>query len=172
MAVRRESHRDCVTGRIARCATGPRSAADGASAASGAGIDAMEVAKSKQGSERERLVEAARLLHAEAEACRGWRAPDDFVVEGFYIGVSVVGLVALRGRVVIRKRVVCPCSRESEAITDEQRRALGWRLVPAVRDIGVASEAWPYASAGDVFVWACPACVSLRNALLAKAAAS
>jgi hypothetical protein len=59
---------------------------------------------------------------------------------------------------VRRVRVVCPCSRESDCVTDEQRRKGGWRLAPA------SSE--PPLPAGDVFVWICPDCAANRFALL------
>lgn len=67
--------------------------------------------------------------------------------------------------VVMPRRVVCPCSAVSESMTDEQRRAFGWRLVPASLD----PESSPHARnvpAADVFVWVCAACASLRSALL------
>jgi hypothetical protein len=59
-----------------------------------AGLDAMETAKGKHRSERERLTEAARLLHVEAEQGRAWTTPEDFRVTGFYIGVSSVFLTS------------------------------------------------------------------------------
>lgn len=64
---------------------------------------------------------------------------------------------------MIRRRVVCPCSLLSPALTDEQRRALGWRLVPASACI----ESTPQLAHGDVFVWACPDCAGNRRVQLA-----
>jgi hypothetical protein len=53
-----------------------------------AGVDALEVAKGKSGSERDALVEAARKLHAEANTCRDWGPPNDFAVEDIRIGTE------------------------------------------------------------------------------------
>lgn len=56
---------------------------------------------------------------------------------------------------MIRRRVVCTCSIVSASITDDARRALGWRLAPASVEPAVVP-------ATDVFVWVCPSCADAR----------
>lgn len=52
------------------------------------------------------------------------------------------------------RAVACTCGRESDRVTDEQRRANGWRLLPAQTELG------------EVFVWVCPEDVETRKRVL------
>lgn len=73
---------------------------------------------------------------------------------------------------MIRRRVACPCSRESDVMTDDERRAAGWRLVPASSSPYEAAppvlrgDVFAWLAAGEVFVWVCPDDVAARNVRL------